>query len=119
MPNEDDNIEESLEDEFEEKFQDDVIDDELEKEIENIAQTSGEEPLETISISDIPIKIQIEVSRFEVSLEELSRMEPGYKLPIEINPRIVHLTTSGKVIGKGEIIEIGDTIGVKILELYK
>lgn len=76
-------------------------------------------PLETVSISDLPIKISLEVSRFEVSLEELCRMEPGYKLPIEVNPRIVHLTSSGKVIGKGEMIEIGDTIGVKILELYK
>lgn len=124
MPNEDSEIPDPLEDEIEEQFQDDdelndEIDDELEKELENITHTSNDEPLETISISDIPIKIQIEVSRFEVSLEELGRMEPGYKLPIEINPRIVHLTTSGKVIGKGEIIEIGDTIGVKILELYK
>ena len=76
-------------------------------------------PLETFPISDIPITIQLEVSRFNVSLEELARMEPGYKLPIDINPRIIHLVSSGKTIGKGEIIEIGDTIGVKILELYK
>ncbi len=90
-----------------------------EDELKPIEPSPEESPLETISLSDIPIKIGIEVSRFEVSLEELCRMEPGYKLPIEINPRIVHLTSSGKVIGKGEMIEIGDTIGVKILELYK
>ena len=110
---------EFTENEFEEDELDSELDAELEKELENISPSTKESPLETISIADIPIKIQIEVSRFEVSLDELSRMEPGYKLPIEINPRLVHLTSSGKVIGKGEIIEIGDTIGVKILELYK
>ncbi len=103
-----------------------VFEEELEEGLEESSEEDlqaepdlEEASLETISIADIPIKINLEVSRFEVTLDELSRMEPGYKLPIEINPRIVHLTTSGKVIGKGEIIEIGDTIGVKILELYR
>jgi flagellar motor switch/type III secretory pathway protein FliN len=103
----------------------DFIDTDLEdKELEEINE--GEEfqekreaySLESISVADIPIKISLEVTRFEVTLNELSQMGPGYKLPIEINPRIVHLTVSGKTIGKGEMIEIGDTIGVKILELY-
>ncbi len=88
--------------------------------VEEQEETAKEDsPLETVSINDIGIKVQLEVGRFEVSLSELAKMEPGYKLPIEVNPRIVTLTTSGKVIGKGEMIEIGDTIGIKILELYK
>ncbi len=87
------------------------------EEIEEIPETKT--PLETLTISEIPIKIQLEVSRFEVSLEELGKMEPGYKLPININPKLVNLVTSGKIIRKGEFIEIGDTIGVKIPELYK
>ena len=106
--------------------EDDAFEEEIDeideiKEIEEVIEDPADktEPsFEQISIAEIPIKIGIEVTRFEVTLEELSKMEPGYKLPIEINPRIVHLTSSGKVIGKGEIIEIGDTIGVKILELY-
>ena len=95
------------------------LDENTHEEIFEEESSQNEASLETISLADIPIKINLEVSRFEVTLDELSRMEPGYKLPIEINPRIVHLTTGGKIIGKGEIIEIGDTIGVKILELYK
>lgn len=87
---------------------------EMDSEVPELQKAS----LDAISVADIPIKITLEVSRFEVALDELSRMEPGYKLPIEINPRIVNLTVSGKTIAKGEMIEIGDTIGVKILELY-
>jgi flagellar motor switch protein FliN len=128
MLNDDSEIPDSLDDEIDKleemdvdvDFEDDEMDIELEKELENLSENKpSESPLESINISEIRVKIQIEVSRFEVSLEELSRMEPGYKLPIEINPRLVQLTVAGKVIGKGEIIEIGDTIGVKILELYK
>ncbi len=110
-----------LNDDFETDDLYDEFDEELDSEFKEIEETQEEEkpPLETSSISKIPIKISLEMTRFEVSLEELSRMEPGYKLPIEINPRILHLTCSGKIIGKGELIEIGDTIGVKIIELYK
>jgi flagellar motor switch/type III secretory pathway protein FliN len=98
----------------ENEFDNDQLNEELEEFEEKLEPAS----FESISVADIPIKITLEVSRFEVSLNELSHMEPGYKLPIEINPRIVHLTSSGKAIGKGEMIEIGDTIGVKILEIY-
>jgi flagellar motor switch/type III secretory pathway protein FliN len=107
-----------LNDDFEiDEMEDFEENEEASEEIEEAAAQSS--PIGSVSISDIRIKIQLEVGRFEVSLQELSKMEPGYKLPIEINPRIVNLTASGKVIGKGEMIEIGDTIGVKILELYK
>src|SRR3990167_9582310 len=108
MPSDEDNFEE--EEEFEE---------ELEEELPAEEAVMRESPsLEEVSISDVPIRVQVEVSRFEVSLEELARMEPGYKLPIEVNPRIVRLIAGGKMIGKGELLEMGNTIGVKITELY-
>jgi flagellar motor switch protein FliN/FliY len=78
-----------------------------------------QESLKKASISDLPVRVQVEVSRFEVSLDELVKMEPGYKLPVEINPNSVNLTVNGKLIGKGEIVEIGHQIGVRITELYK
>ncbi len=76
-------------------------------------------PIEQIDISHIPLKIQLEIARISVSLDELQKMKPGSKLPIDINPRIVNLVVGGKSIGQGEIVEIGDIVGVKILELYK
>jgi len=119
MPN-DDPIEDEEEFEEEEAFEEEAAaEDEIEDELEEKAVNQESPSLEEVSISNIPIRVQIEVSRFDVSLEELARMEPGYKLPIEINPRIVRLVAHGKVIGKGEVLEIGDTIGVKITELYK
>jgi flagellar motor switch/type III secretory pathway protein FliN len=60
----------------------------------------------------------MEVARFTLSLEELKKLSPGAKLPISINPRQVHLVVSGKSIGMGEIISLGDTVGVKVTTLY-
>lgn len=74
--------------------------------------------IDQISIDQIPVPVHLEMARFTVSLDELQKMEVGSKLPIEINPRIVNLVVGDKTIGKGEIVEFGDIIGVKILELY-
>ncbi len=52
------------------------------EELEGFEEKLEPSSFESISVADIPIKISLEVSRFEISLNELSHMEPGYKLPI-------------------------------------
>lgn len=74
---------------------------------------------EKTSLASVPLTIQMEVARFSLSLEELKKMSPGHKLPININPLKVHLVISGRSIGTGEVIQTGDTIGVRIVELNK
>lgn len=78
-----------------------------------------ESPLEQVNLSDIPIRIDFELTRINVSISELQKMEPGGRLPLDINPRIVNLVSGGKKIGKGEIVEVGEASCIKILELYK
>ena len=90
----------------------------LKKNEENFP-THSEASLKKASISDLSVRVQVEVSRFDVSLDELMKMEPGYRLPVEINPSHVNLTVNGKLIGRGEIVEIGNQVGVRITELYK
>ncbi|MCH9617357.1 MAG: hypothetical protein SP4CHLAM5_09770 [Chlamydiia bacterium] len=74
---------------------------------------------EKTTLSGVSLTMNMEIARFSLSLEELKKITPGYKLPIKINPRHVNLVISGKSVGTGEIIEIGDTIGIKVTELYK
>ena len=131
-------------DEFDETSDDlDKADEELDEQIQNEAKAAAE-PLpeeappppidekdtelevdesfvapEKTNLSEIPLTIQMEIARFTISLEELKKMSPGFKLPVNINPAQVNLMISGKSIGTGEIIEIGDAIGVKITSLNK
>lgn len=81
-----------------------------------IAHTPPPRPKATLA--EIPVKVHLEISRLNISFEELQKMQPGHRLPLEINPRLVDLVVGGKSIGKGELIEVGETVGVKILELY-
>ncbi len=75
--------------------------------------------LDQVDISGIPIHINLELARVNVTLSELQKMQPGQKVPLAVNPRIINLVINNKTIGKGEIVNIGDAACVKILELYK
>lgn len=74
---------------------------------------------EKTSLSQVPLTVNVEVARFNLSLEELKKMTPGFKLPVNINPLAVNLVVGGKSIGTGEIIQIGETTGVKVIKLNK
>jgi|GEM_PF-2930995 len=93
----------------------------LEEAEEDEKENAIENPLlspEKTNLSKVPLTVHMEIARFSLSLEELKKMSPGSKLPININPLHVNLVVSGKSIGTGEIIEVGDAIGVKVTELY-
>ncbi len=74
---------------------------------------------ETLTASkDIPFPIVIEIDRIHLPLEKLLSLEPGNVLELPIRPEQgVYLTVHGKKIARGELIKLGDTVGVKILEI--
>jgi type III secretion system YscQ/HrcQ family protein len=112
--------EEPLEDELENEQNDEFDEEELKDTQSEMDQESSTflAPEKT-SLSDIPLTICMEIARFSISLEELKKLSPGFKLPVNINPSKVNLMISGKCIGTGEIIEIGDAIGVKVNSINK
>jgi flagellar motor switch/type III secretory pathway protein FliN len=75
--------------------------------------------LDKLSLDKVPLKVHLEVARFQLSLDELQKLKVGQKLPLAMDPHLVHLTINGKAVGRGEIVEVGDLVGVKILEMYK
>lgn len=73
---------------------------------------------EKVSVDKVPVEVRVEVSKLQISLEELQKLEPGSKLPVTVNPHQVQLVVHGKSIGEGEILEMGDMIGVRVTKLY-
>ncbi|MBS0586045.1 MAG: FliM/FliN family flagellar motor switch protein [Verrucomicrobia bacterium] len=97
-----------------------MIDDPYEEHDDNdIMVSSNPESLDKLSLDKVPLKVHLEVARFQVSLDKLQKLKVGQKLPVDMDPHLVHLTINGKAIGRGEIVEIGDLVGVKILEMYE
>lgn len=85
---------------------------------ENPPSPSEDHSLEKIDVSAISIRIDLELARVRVSLSELQKMAPGQKIPVAMNPRIVNLVVGNKTIGRGEVVEIGESTCIKVLELY-
>lgn len=70
-----------------------------------------------VNLDEIPLNIVIEVGRIQMSLKKLLELEPGNLLELDIHPENgVDLVVNSKCIAKGELLKIGDVLGVRILE---
>lgn len=70
------------------------------------------------SIKDIPLNITVELARFRMPLDRLMHLSPGNLLELPVHPdQGVSLCVNGKKVGSGELVYLGETLGVRILEL--
>jgi flagellar motor switch protein FliN len=90
-----------------------------EEEAEEAAKAPAEPPKRTlISPEEIPLALTVEVGQVKMTMDQVIKLEPGNLLEIDIHPENgVDLTINGKLVGKGELIRIGETLGVRILQL--
>lgn len=67
---------------------------------------------------DIPLSVVIEVGRLQMTVQKLLSLQPGNMLELDTRPEdAVDLVVNGKCIGKGELLLVGETLGVRILEI--
>lgn len=65
----------------------------------------------------ISFPVVVEVAQITMSLEKLLQLTPGNILDLTVKPNQgVYLTVHGKKIAKGELIKVGEVLGVKIIE---
>lgn len=87
---------------------------------EHIPSAAPAEPVKVgkVNIQELPVNVVIEVGRIQISLQKLMELTPGNMLDVDIIPENgVDLVVNGKRIGKGELIRIGETLGVRVLDL--
>jgi len=78
-------------------------------------KTAAGKPL---SAEDIPLNIIVEAGRIEISVQKLLELQPGNVLELNIRPEDgVDLVVHGRRIAKGELIRLGETLGVRILDI--
>lgn len=84
---------------------------------EKLMEENSEE--KTIPLKEIPLSIDVKMGSFQMSLHRLMHLTPGEVLDFPSNlEHSVTLTLSGKPIGKGELVKIGEIYGVRILEIH-
>ncbi|VHO04181.1 type III secretion system cytoplasmic ring protein SctQ [Candidatus Rhabdochlamydia sp. T3358] len=75
-----------------------------------------EEPL--IPISDALLTIHVEIARMRMNLKKLTQLKPGNVIELATRPEQgVKLILNGKAVAKAELIQLGDVLGVKILQI--
>lgn len=65
----------------------------------------------------VPVQIEFELGHLQITLGELGQIEPGYvfELPQRIDQGVVRIRANGNVIARGELVAIGDLLGVRLL----
>lgn len=88
------------------------------KEAPTKAETVAQPPQETpLSPENIQMTIIVEVGRLQMSMQKLLELQPGNLLDLDIHPENgVDLIVNGRCVGRGELLRIGDTLGVRILD---
>ncbi|HRD55405.1 MAG TPA: FliM/FliN family flagellar motor switch protein, partial [Parachlamydiaceae bacterium] len=67
---------------------------------------------------EMVLDVIVEVGRLEMSIEKLTELQPGNILEIDVRPENgVDLVVNGKRIGKGELLKLGEVLGVRILDI--
>ena len=88
------------------------------KEIKTEAPIEAASSGNILPVQDVPFSIVVEVERIKMSLEKLLQLKPGNVLELSTRPEQgVSLTVHGKKVARGELLKIGDVLGVKIVEI--
>lgn len=71
------------------------------------------------SVDELPVTLAFELGRTTMAVADIRRLGPGSVLPIAgLTSETVDILASGKRIGSGQIVRIGDGIGVRVTRLF-
>ena len=76
------------------------------------------ESIGSITPADIAVLLTAEVGRFNMTAQKLMELRPGNFLRLDVMPENgLDLTINGKKVGRGELICVGEKLGIRILEV--
>lgn len=82
------------------------------------AQTSSEHAKTPPKVEEMTIHVVVEVGRIEMSVQKFLELQPGNMLELDVKPENgVDLVVNGKYLGKGELLRVGEALGVRVLDI--
>ncbi len=65
----------------------------------------------------LPVQIDFSIAQVAMNMDELSALQPGYvfSLPTRLEGANVTIRANGREAGRGEVVAVGDTLGVRLL----
>ena len=88
--------------------------------MQNAADKPSRDGEEDGVLDDLPVKLVFELGRVDLSLREIRQLAPGAVValarPLEDS---VDVIANGRRIGRGNLIRVGDSLGVRIARLFQ
>ncbi|MBM3192103.1 MAG: YscQ/HrcQ family type III secretion apparatus protein [Chlamydiae bacterium] len=86
---------------------------------EEIPEENAEAPLEElVSPEEVPLSLCVEITHIKMPLNKLLSLQPGNTLPLAVSlAHGVAITLNSQVIARGELLQLGEMLGVKISEV--
>lgn len=109
------------EEEAEEDFEEDLEEKSAPKSPAQAAKnllTKPNDSKQLVKPEEIPLSISIEIGRIQMTIHQLMQLTPGNMLDLDISTdNGVDLVVNGQCIGKGELLKLGDALGVRITDI--
>lgn len=71
-----------------------------------------------VKLQDIPLPVAVQLTELTMTMGELAALQPGNMLDLDIRPENgVSLVVNGRVIAQGELVLIGENVGVRLQEI--
>jgi type III secretion protein Q len=87
--------------------------------MENGGDSPQPDVAQKTNFGDIPVKLLFELGRIELSLAEIRQLAPGAIVPISRPLEdSVDILANGRRIGRGSLVQIGDSLGIRITRLF-
>lgn len=72
------------------------------------------------ALSELPVEVEVELTRVPLSLAELGALQPGAILPLRVGPGDpVFLRAGDRRIGRAELVEVEGEVAARVLELLR
>ncbi|MEJ0003123.1 MAG: type III secretion system cytoplasmic ring protein SctQ [Pararobbsia sp.] len=74
-----------------------------------------------VEISDLDLPLKLEIDTVSMPVAQLSALRAGYvlELPTAVPDARIRLATYGQTIGFGELVSVGDHLGVRLVQLAR
>lgn len=106
---------------MEDSMPDDVqVEENMDKEQEETPEADRPQEIEASSIDEINIDLVFELGRKTIPVGDLKTIGPGYTFDLDNDlERPVTIRANGKIIGLGELLQVDDRVGVRVLDLFE
>ena len=86
---------------------------------EAIAMPPSNSPAQAVAPTEIPVTLTVEIGKIGLPLSRVADLKPGDVLELGRHAREpVELTSGGKLVARGELVQIDTELGVRILSVF-